>query len=66
MLLLLYMVASHLKIIIPVGTAMIIVGDVKYACLWTSISTVIMRCAHTKRKSDPVTGPVWPRRCVEL
>ena len=32
-----YNVASHLKILIPVGTAMIIVIDVKYACVSTSL-----------------------------
>jgi hypothetical protein len=36
----LYIVASHLKILIPVGTAMIIVADVKYARVSTSIPTV--------------------------
>jgi hypothetical protein len=35
-------VASHLKILIPVGTAMIIVADVKYARVSTSIPTVNM------------------------
>ena len=35
-----YNVASHLKILIPVGTAMIIVTDVKYARVSTSIPTV--------------------------
>ena len=29
-----YIVASHLKILIPVGTAIIIVVDVKYACVF--------------------------------
>lgn len=33
-------VASHLKILIPVGTAMIIVAAVKYARVSTSIPTV--------------------------
>ena len=37
-----YIVASHLKILIPVGTAMIIVADVKYARVSTSIPTVNM------------------------
>ena len=37
-----YNVASHLKILIPVGTAMIIVADVKYARVSTSIPTVNM------------------------
>jgi hypothetical protein len=37
-----YSVASHLKILIPVGTAIIIVADVKYARVSTSIPTVNM------------------------
>jgi hypothetical protein len=37
-----YIVASHLKILIPVGTAMNIVADVKYARVSTSIPTVNM------------------------
>jgi hypothetical protein len=32
-----YIVASHLKILIPVGTAIFIVADVKYARVSTSI-----------------------------
>jgi hypothetical protein len=35
-------VASHLKILIPVGTAIIIVADVKYARVSTSIPIVNM------------------------
>jgi hypothetical protein len=31
-----YIVASHLKILIPVGMAMIIVADVKCACVSSS------------------------------
>jgi hypothetical protein len=37
-----YIVASHLKILIPVGTAMIIVADVKYVHVSTSVPTVNM------------------------
>jgi hypothetical protein len=37
-----YIVASHVKILIPVGTAMIIVADIKYARVSTSIPTVNM------------------------
>lgn len=33
-------VANHLKILIPVGTAIIIVAEVKYARVSTSIPTV--------------------------
>ena len=50
----LYIVASHLKILIPVGTAMIIVADVKYAPVSTSIATVNMWCAHTTNPNNPV------------
>jgi hypothetical protein len=35
-----YIVASHLKILIPVGTAMITVADVKYARVSMTIPTV--------------------------
>lgn len=37
-----YIVASQQKTLIPVGTAMIIVADVKYARVSTSIPTVNM------------------------
>ena len=37
-----YNVASHLKILIPVGTAMIIVAGVKYARVSMSVPTVNM------------------------
>lgn len=47
-------VASHLKILIPVGTAIIIVADVKYARVSTSIPTVNMWCAHTTNPSIPI------------
>ena len=42
-----YIVASHLKILIPVGIAIIIFADVKYARVSTSIPTVNIWCAHT-------------------
>ena len=35
-----YIVVSHLKILIPVSTAIIIVADVKYARVSTSVPTV--------------------------
>jgi hypothetical protein len=35
-----YIVASHMKSLFPVGTAMIIVADVKYARVSTSVPTV--------------------------
>jgi hypothetical protein len=40
-----YIFASHLKILIPVGTAIIIVADVKYARVSTSIP---VGCFFTK------------------
>lgn len=51
-----YMVASHLKILIPVGTAMIIVADVKYARVSTSIPTVNIWWAHTTNPSKPIAS----------
>jgi hypothetical protein len=42
------MVLSQLKILIPVGTAIIIVALVKYARVSTSSPTVYMWCAHTR------------------
>ena len=49
-----YNVASHLKILIPVGTMMIIVADIKYARVSMSIPTVNMWCAHTTNSSNPI------------
>ena len=49
-----YIVASHLKILIPVGTAMIIVIDVRYARVSTSVPTVNMWCAHTTNPNNPI------------
>lgn len=49
-------VASHLKILIPVGTAMIIVAEVKYARVSTSIPTVNMWCAHTMNPKIPIAN----------
>jgi hypothetical protein len=46
-----YTVANHLKILIPVGTAMIIVAGVKYA-----IPTVNMWCAHTTDPRRPIAS----------
>jgi hypothetical protein len=40
-----YIAASHLKILIPVGTVIIIVADVKNARVSASVPTVNMRCA---------------------
>jgi len=49
-----YIVASHLKILIPVGMAMTIVADVKYARVSTSIPTVNMWCVHTTNPNNPI------------
>jgi hypothetical protein len=51
-----YIVASHLKILIPVSTAMIIVAAVKYARVSTSIPTVNTWCAHTTNPSSPIAS----------
>jgi len=47
-------VASHLKILILVGTAMIIAADVKYARISMSIPTVNMWRAHTTNPNNPI------------
>lgn len=47
-------VAIHLKILIPVGMAMIIVAAVKYARVSMSIPTVNMWCAHTMNPRNPI------------
>ena len=49
-----YIVASQLKILIPVGTAIIIVAAVKYARVSTSRPTVNMWCDHTSIPSTPI------------
>jgi len=43
-----------LKILIPIGTAIIFVANVKYACVLTSILTVNMWCAQTTNPSNPI------------
>lgn len=48
------MVANHLKILIPVGTAIIMVAEVKYARVSTSIPTVNIWCAHTINPNNPI------------
>ena len=45
-----------LLILIPVGTAMIIVADVNNARVSTSIPTVNMRCVHTMNPNNPVAS----------
>lgn len=47
-------VAIHLKILIPVGIAMIIVAAVKYARVSMSIPTVNIWCAHTINPKNPI------------
>jgi hypothetical protein len=47
-------VAIHLKILIPVGIAMIIVAAVKYARVSISIPMVNMWCAHTIKPRNPI------------
>lgn len=50
------MVASQLKILIPVGIAIIIVAAVKYARVSMSIPTVNMWCAHTMKPRKPMVN----------
>lgn len=47
-------VANQLKTLIPVGMAMIIVAEVKYARVSTSIPTVNMWWAHTMNPRKPM------------
>jgi len=47
-------VASHLKILIPVGIAITIVAAVKYARESMSIPTVNIWCAHTIKPKNPI------------
>lgn len=47
-------VASQLKTFTPVGMAMIIVAEVKYARVSTSIPTVNMWWAHTINPRKPI------------
>jgi hypothetical protein len=49
-------VANQLKILIPVGTAIIIVAEVKYARVSTSIPTVNIWWAHTTKPSNPIAS----------
>jgi len=48
------MVEIHLKILIPVGIAMIIVAAVKYARVSMSIPIVNIWCAHTIKPRNPI------------
>jgi hypothetical protein len=47
-------VALQLKILIPVGTAIIIVAAVKYARVSTSKPTVYIWCAQTMNPRKPI------------
>ena len=49
-----HIVANQLKILMPVGTAIIIVAAVKYALTSTSIPTVYIWCAHTMNPKKPI------------
>lgn len=49
-----YIVASQLNTLIPVGTAIIIVAEVKYARVSTSIPTVNIWWAHTINPKIPI------------
>ena len=51
-----YIVASNLKILIPVGTALISVADVKYPRVSPPIPTVNIWCACTTNPSTPIAG----------
>ena len=58
--------ASQLKTFTPVGIAIIIVADVKYACESTSIPTVNMWWAHTMNPKNLIdiivhTMPIYPK-----
>jgi hypothetical protein len=44
-------VASYLTVLIPVGTAIIIVANVKYGCVTPSLPTVNIWYAHNTRPS---------------
>lgn len=51
-----YIVANHLKILIPVGIAIIIVAEVKYARVSTSIPIVNIWCAQTINPNSPIVN----------
>ena len=59
----LYIVASYLKVLIPVGTAIIIVANAKYARLTPSLPTVNICCAHNMSPSTLIafTAKIVPR-----
>lgn len=49
-----YILANQLKILTPVGTAIVIVAAVKYARVSTSIPTVNIWWAHTINPKRPI------------
>lgn len=49
-----FIVANHLNTLTPVGTAITIVAEVKYARVSTSIPTTNMWCAHTMNPRKPI------------
>lgn len=58
--------ANQLKTLTPVGIAMIIVADVKYARVSTSMPTVNIWWAHTIKPKNPMdiiaqTIPIYPK-----
>jgi len=66
-----YKVANHEKIFIPVGTAIIIVAEVKYALESTSKPTTNIWCAQTKNPKIPMetkahTIPKYPKMGVSM
>jgi len=52
-------VAIQLKILIPVGIAIIIVAAVKYALVSTSKPTVYMWCAQTIKPKKPIDNMAY-------
>lgn len=49
-----FIVRIHLKILILVGTAIIIVADMKYNCVSMSNPMVNIWCAHTMNPNTPI------------
>ena len=59
-------VAIQLNTFTLVGIAIIIVADVKYACVSMSTPTVNMWCAHTMNPKNPIDiiahiMPIYPK-----
>jgi hypothetical protein len=49
-----YIVASYLKVLIPVGTTVIIVANIKYTRVTPAIPTLNIWCAHDTSPSNPI------------